>query len=289
MHGDPMKNGIIALMACILFQGSPLAAQEVDPVSASEECTECHDEIYEVLSLTVHDNEHAVACVSCHGLGEEHIEDPLIENIGSGKGLEGMEACITCHEADIHETRPRRNQHASAQVFCNDCHAVHSEPRPKASLLKADQTELCLSCHVETAAIMSKPFNHKLDHGGMDCASCHDPHGGKGRASFTHKRGAQETCVDCHADKRGPFVFEHVSGIAGDCMSCHEAHGSSNPAQLTRASVSQLCIECHSTQPAGLLGSQPVSTHDLRLPRYQNCTTCHTAIHGSSRSPLLLK
>ena len=36
-------------------------------------------------------------------------------------------------------------------------------------------------------------------------------------------------------------------------------------------------------------GSQPPSFHDLRSPRYQNCTTCHITVHGSNTSPLLLK
>ena len=58
---------------------------------------------------------------------------------------------------------------------------------------------------------------------------------------------------------------------------------------LKRATVAQLCIECHSPLTTGTLGSQPPSFHNLRLPRYQNCTTCHVAVHGSNRDPQLLK
>jgi DmsE family decaheme c-type cytochrome len=138
------------------------------------------------------------------------------------------------------------------------------------------------------AAIMRKPFTHNLAHGVMTCGDCHNPHGGRGRLGFK-QRSLEATCAECHADTSGPHVFEHVTGFVGDCTSCHESHGSSNPRQLTRASISQLCLECHSTLPAGELGSQPPSSHNLRSPRYRDCTVCHTAVHGSSRSPLLLK
>ena len=58
---------------------------------------------------------------------------------------------------------------------------------------------------------------------------------------------------------------------------------------LKRARVDQLCLECHSLFDGATLGSQPPSFHDLRSPRYQNCTTCHVMVHGSNASPLLLK
>jgi DmsE family decaheme c-type cytochrome len=102
-------------------------------------------------------------------------------------------------------------------------------------------------------------------------------------------RTGELPCFGCHAEKRGPFVFEHVTGVAGDCLSCHEPHGSSNPKELVRARVDRLCLECHSTLSAETLGSQPPSFHNLSLPRYQNCTTCHVAVHGSNLSPALLK
>ena len=104
-----------------------------------------------------------------------------------------------------------------------------------------------------------------------------------------HGTTVDEACTSCHAEKRGPFVFEHVNGVAGDCMSCHENHGSSNNKRLKRATVKNLCLECHSTLSTKTLGSQPPSFHNVSLPRYQNCTTCHVAVHGSYLSPLLLK
>lgn len=102
-------------------------------------------------------------------------------------------------------------------------------------------------------------------------------------------RSGEPVCVSCHTDKRGPFVFAHPALVAGTCLSCHEAHGSANPMMLSRARVSQVCLECHTGVPSGTVGSQPPSLHDLRSPRYQNCTTCHVAVHGSNSSPKLLR
>ena len=123
----------------------------------------------------------------------------------------------------------------------------------------------------------------------MSCTSCHDPHGIARAGALKPTRGGELPCLSCHAEKRGPFVFNHVNGVAGDCLTCHESHGSSNPKRLIRARVDLLCLECHSPITPGVLGSQPPSFHDLRVPRYRNCTTCHTAVHGSNRSPALLK
>ena len=72
-------------------------------------------------------------------------------------------------------------------------------------------------------------------------------------------------------------------------MSCHEPHGSPNPKQLKRAAVDTLCRECHSTISKNTLGSQPSADHNMLTARWRSCTTCHVAIHGSNRSPRLLK
>jgi DmsE family decaheme c-type cytochrome len=286
-----MKIRLLTAMACLAWVVAlPSVAGDDDSVAASAECLDCHEEINDdVLRYTAHATKFKVGCVDCHGTSATHIDDPDVGNISRAEGSSGMAACLSCHESDIHEHRPKRNQHSSSDVNCSDCHAIHASAHPPAPLLKQPQTDLCLSCHGEIRTYMRKPFTHKTHHGVVACSSCHDPHGGRGNAGFSNKRGEEATCVACHAEKRGPFVFEHVSGVTGTCTSCHEAHGSTNPKQLTRAHVSQLCLECHSTRPSGLLGSQPSAAHNLNSPRYAECTSCHVAIHGSSRSPLLLK
>jgi hypothetical protein len=54
---------------------------------------------------------------------------------------------------------------------------------------------------------------------------------------------------------------------------------------LTRHQVQLVCLECHANLPiAGnaTIGGVPPALHDLRSPRFQNCTICHVKVHGSN-------
>jgi DmsE family decaheme c-type cytochrome len=232
-------------------------------------------------------------CENCHGDGTKHIESS-----GDKAFIRGFhtradaDTCLNCHLPTGDHSGLRGGIHTNSEtVRCTTCHSVHS-PVPKSPhLLAKAPVPLCASCHpVQTASLQSKPFAHRLGRGGLDCTSCHDPHGRPGKESLKKTRDGEQPCLDCHAEKRGPFVFEHPpSGLVGDCTTCHQPHGSMNPKQLTRANVFQLCLECHSTLSASTLGSQPPSFHNLTLARYRNCTTCHVAIHGSNLSPVFFK
>jgi DmsE family decaheme c-type cytochrome len=100
--------------------------------------------------------------------------------------------------------------------------------------------------------------------------------------------GNETGCIKCHGDKRGPFPFEHAPVRMESCSSCHEPHGSVNPRMLTRHNVGQLCLECHTISSATLAGVPP-GFHDTRSPRFQNCTVCHSKIHGSFASSDFLR
>ncbi len=282
-----LKGAIGAMVLAAVL--APLLAGGEDAAAKSEACLDCHDEVNEVLTGTIHTPAFGVSCQSCHGEGLAHIDDPLPENIVLAAGEQALDACLSCHSGDMPRSGHGQDVHAAAKVYCGDCHQSHEREAASFPLLKTPQTDLCVSCHNDLRAMARKPFTHKLGHGGMECASCHDPHGGRGKDSLKTVLGGGSACLECHAELKGPFVFEHVTGIAGDCLSCHEPHGSANPRQLKRANVRQLCLECHSILPGGTFGSQPPATHDLRSPRYRDCAACHTAVHGSSRSPALLK
>ena len=111
----------------------------------------------------------------------------------------------------------------------------------------------------------------------------------KAQETLRTTQAGEAPCLACHANLRGPFAFPHEAKELGGCIACHEPHGSSNQKMLKRANVFQLCLECHSPITGNTLGSQPPSFHNINLPRYQNCTTCHVAVHGSNRSPQLFK
>jgi len=280
-------------------------AQEVAEEVAAPSCSDCHDQ-----GKTFLTNPHARGaavdggvpndvCSTCHGDGAEHMEAGGDKSkIVVPRGQAGAEeTCMLCHDK-ANDRMTRRGMHANSEaVNCLTCHSVHSGDARSPHLVSKPQLALCGSCHTQAASMRNKPYAHRLDRGGMTCSTCHEPHGrpAKGERSLAltgHLRttsDGQAPCLSCHTEKRGPFVFAHGGAEAGDCTTCHESHGSSNPKQLRRATVKQVCMECHSPTGPAPLGSQPPSFHNLSLPRYQNCTTCHVAVHGSNRDPQLLK
>jgi DmsE family decaheme c-type cytochrome len=282
--------GIVALLPVATFG---VAAFAQDAADASEDCAVCHEE----LVAEFQSNLHAVAgrggpsCTHCHTNGLQHMEeggDPNLIEVPAGPS--GEQLCLQCHQ-QTHTMFSVRSAHSDTAVYCGSCHAIHGAVLNGGRAMLADQPNpLCATCHPGPSNSFRRPYGHRLDRGGLQCVSCHNPHGGAGEYSLKVDRSGEGPCVSCHAEKRGPFVFPHVSGISGDCMSCHQPHGATNPNALTRSRVDQLCLECHSRiGGAETFGSQPPSTHDIRSPRFQNCTVCHVAIHGSNLSPLLLK
>ncbi len=295
----PTAIGGIALL---LFLGlSPGLAQEPAPEPAPK-CGDCHDQ-----AKTFHANPHArgqiekgevpnAVCETCHGDGAAHIEaggDKTLITVPRGrKGAD--ETCLMCHDSVANDRHSRRTgAHANSEaVNCLSCHSIHSAEEP-VGLVARTQPALCATCHTQAASFKNKPYTHRMGRAGLSCSSCHDPHARPGKENIRLTAAGEVACLGCHSDKRGPYVFEHGAMHGGDdvtgCLNCHEAHGSSNPKQLKRATVMQVCIECHSPLTHDTLGSQPPSFHNLNQPRYQNCTTCHTAVHGSNRSPALIK
>ena len=264
-------------------------------------CGDCHADQEKAFRTNAHGHGKApkgeavpnTVCQSCHGDGKAHMEaggDKAL--IYKPVGLPGAnKTCLTCHDISTDRIARHAGMHAnSPTVNCLTCHSIHSSEPRAPHLLARKQLTLCASCHgTQAASFRNKPYAHRIGRAGMECSSCHEPHGRPGRGSLALTRAGEMPCLGCHSEKRGPYVFQHAAGAAADCLSCHEAHGSSNPKMLKRATVAQLCIECHSPIAAGTLGSQPPSFHNLSLPRYQNCTTCHVAVHGSNRDPQLLR
>jgi len=301
------------LAALVLFLGpSRAVAQEQTPPPAPAEqpstpsCGDCHDQAKAFLT-----NPHArgavvkgvVAndvCETCHGSGAEHIEGGGDKTkITVPRGRTGAEdVCLMCHDTTAPNFSPRTGMHATSEtVNCLTCHSIHSADKKSTHLVAKPQLALCGSCHTQAASFRNKPYAHRLDRGGMECSTCHEPHGrpSSGTRALTLPnhlrvtRAGEPVCTSCHAEKRGPWVFPHGGNEVADCTSCHDSHGSVYPKMLKRATVAQVCLECHSPLGDATLGSQPPSFHNLNNPRYQNCTTCHVAVHGSNRDPQLFK
>jgi DmsE family decaheme c-type cytochrome len=150
-------------------------------------------------------------------------------------------------------------------------------------------------------AQFSMPFKHRVNEGVVQCTDCHNPHGAFAptwrMASRPHmvdqKEGNEEACLKCHADKRGPFVYEHASVRIDGCETCHMPHGSTNAKMLRRPAIFTVCLECHNGVGTFGISNNGVihlsATHNMADPRYQNCTTCHVRIHGSNADALFMR
>ncbi len=288
-------------------QKGPEAAKKKEYVG-SETCAGCHDEIY---SNFTKKNPHAIletnkkrgwetkACEACHGPGSVHAETNSADDIRSPKNMKAAaidEMCLSCHKNQPTHVGRLQSSHARNNVACTQCHNVHAtgaESTQAQYRQAAGINKKCASCHSDVWASFQKPYRHKLNEGAMACTGCHNPH-----ASFLNKNlrltsGTEPGCMACHSDKRGPFVFEHAPVKNEPCSICHEPHGSANPRMLARAQVLNLCLECHSNiqspPKATTAGGVPPAIHDLRNPRFQNCTICHQKIHGSNANGAMLR
>jgi DmsE family decaheme c-type cytochrome len=185
-------------------------------------------------------------CETCHGRGETHsmsegeeLAGLIVYGKDSGVPAEEQNArCLSCHQ-NTGRMHWQGSAHESADLVCTSCHLVH---QPDGILGKEKESEVCTSCHWKVRADMHKASAHPVRQGLVSCTDCHDPHGSDGERSLKTMTPNQ-TCYKCHAEKRGPFLWEHEP-VTEDCMACHSPHGSNNPALLNRRPP-QLCQQCH--------------------------------------------
>ncbi len=234
-----------------------------------------------------------VNCESCHGPGSL-----AIENIKAVDGVQTCDfetfidleslpkqaqslICLKCHSGNANFNLHNWNAgtHNMSGVSCFDCHSVH-----KGADLKVhprEVSELCYKCHPYIKAEFSLPTHHSVPEQRVSCLDCHDPHSSPYEKQLKEAT-TKEVCTSCHAEKEGPFAFEHAD-VTENCMNCHVSHGSVNNG-LLKVKEPILCLQCHQTMPHHGLGDSvtPGATKQTRGPEFfTRCTDCHSEIHGS--------
>jgi DmsE family decaheme c-type cytochrome len=229
-------------------------------------------------------------CEACHGPGGKHAKGmaagelvPIAIAFGPKSkqtAAQQNKPCLGCHERDA-RIGWKGSQHEAADLPCASCHQLHTA---RDRMLSAGgQADRCLTCHIRQRGDFYKATVHPVRYGTIRCSDCHNPHGSGVSGKLLVKPTLNETCYTCHAEKRGPFLWEHAP-VSEDCSLCHTPHGSVYPA-LLRKPPPLLCQQCHA--PAG---HPSVAYTSQGLPGGTPsgfllagaCTNCHSQVHGSN-------
>ena len=329
--GTASAQGAAATSGTAAAAAAAPAAQSGYPAERDKVCTRCHDENDDKPILTIYQTRHGViadsrtpSCQGCHGTSDDHIRNskgttprPAPEVVFGTKHASPAEdqskACITCHQSGL-RAHWLGSEHQTRDVTCSNCHQSHA-PHDRV-LAKVTQPDVCYACHQTQRAQTYRISTHPIVAGTVTCSDCHNPHGSTGPKLLV-KNTVNETCFTCHAEKRGPFLWEHPSAN-DDCMNCHTPHGSTNP-PLLRARAPWLCQECHgdgaphpgnvysgSSLPGGavanvnntggvggtppaqlgavnpLTGARVTQNNPPAQLAFRACVNCHQAVHGSN-------
>jgi DmsE family decaheme c-type cytochrome len=279
--------------AALKLRQAPFSKEGVDT------CINCHDEQNEYPVFPLFKTKHAVKadarspfggdnkqCETCHGPGGTHAKAKKSDKRGGTIITFGKIAwtpvkdqnarCMTCHQTH-QRISWSGSSHEFSEVACTNCHTIHTAKDPV--MARQTQAKVCFTCHAKEQAKFQQASHHPVREGQMACTECHNVHGESGTGALV-KATAREKCTSCHAEKRGPFLWEHAPA-AEDCNLCHTPHGS-NQAALLKKRAPQLCQECHSpaSHPSARLdGSKLAGSVFLSA---KGCANCHSQVHGTN-------
>lgn len=297
---------LCSLVVAVTARGVAAADAPPEPPGLGTEYTEkgadtclgCHNEGWAYPIYPIFKSKHGqradprapmggLQCEACHGPGAKHAGTGDKNFINSFKASSFLSAeernkvCLGCHQGNA-RTGWHASTHAANNLACTDCHKIHAERDPV--LVTATQPEICYKCHKKTRAEYNMPSAHPVRSGKMACSDCHSPHGSTAVAMI-NKPTVNQLCFTCHAEKRGPFLWEHAPA-AEDCTLCHHPHGSVYPVRLKK-NPPLLCQQCHTVS-----GHPAVARTGAALPGGSagasgfllagGCINCHSQVHGSN-------
>lgn len=307
-------GGIHALLSIITLAAGLFWSVDASAAPpGAEECKGCHEGYVTAFQATKHGAKgHPRSpasngeCAACHGDGTEHVK------AGGGRGVGGMKnpnskalsadeksgICLNCHGGDKHLAFWDSGRHRKNEVSCNNCHTIHNvgDQKVNAQLRKGDpvptplkttnrqlEYEICTTCHKQVRAQIGKPSHHPIIEGKLNCSDCHNPHGALSHAMVKNE-SVNDLCYTCHADKRGPWMYEHPP-VEENCLNCHNSHGSIHK-RLLNEKIPNLCQDCHdwSRHPGTAYGGNQGFPPGLGNTRFlaRACVNCHQQIHGTN-------
>ena len=282
-------------------QENPCEGMEKGAYLGSELCADCHQDKIETMQASPHGQTAdprspfgRQGCETCHGPGMLHFDTEgncIISMTGRyGEAVEQRNnICQSCHQAG-ERMHWLSSTHEAEGLTCVNCHSIHKR---NDVIHRSSQTEVCFKCHKDIRAQTFRASSHPIRENKVICSDCHNPHGSAGPSSLK-QFSVNENCYSCHADKRGPFLWEHYPA-SEDCTLCHNVHGSNHQALLNKPGP-QLCQQCHASMFSGggggggggqrhislFLDYKDVDPGRNRFIVGMNCANCHSKVHGSN-------
>jgi DmsE family decaheme c-type cytochrome len=320
--GDTMKflryaGILLALSGAIGFATTAHAAREQDPkakdliLKGDAKCTGCHDEADEPLPtmldlhpgvLRIGKTKHGTqadgrtpTCTNCHGESLDHLNykgkdkppkpDRVFTKGTTTPASQRNEGCLSCHQKDSARHLWAGSSHELRDVACTDCHQMHTQNDKVRN--KRSQAEVCFTCHKEQRTQVNKPSHHPVLEGKVVCSDCHNVHGSAG-PKLVKRDTVNDTCYQCHMEKRGPFVHSHEP-VSEDCSNCHNPHGTTSES-LLKMRPPMLCHQCHTPHGGNVLqltGNSNLTAsssgkNGVLYTQARGCLNCHTQVHGSN-------
>jgi len=215
-HGAGRAHAESGGDATKIFSFKSANSKQVD-----EKCLSCHAAAHPNFLRTSH-GEAGVSCTDCHSTHKADNEKSMLK-------APETQLCFSCH-GDVKPAFSQAFHHKvnEGAMSCSDCHNPHGTYEQKNLKSAADQNQVCMKCHAETAG----PFVYEHPPIKTEgCISCHSPHGSQNPRMLV-RSNVNTLCMQCHTQSAnftapGTPSFHNQANQYQACTVCHvQIHGS---------------------------------------------------------------